>query len=587
MKKILFLFVFFFFLLIGLYFYLSQDFKKAEPTVYYNGNIITMDEASPSAEAMLVVDGMIGAIGTESDVIIGVEKDIEKVDLQGQTVMPGFIDPHTHFALSMFLSDMHDLSGFRFQTNEQIWNEFENVANQVDKGEWIICKGLDPILVPDLEPPTLAYLDSIVPNNPVMMISQSLHNYWVNSEALLRAGIDNDTSDPSDNSYYERDDTGKLSGGIVEQLAIQPVIGVLEKEVLTSELLRNAATTVMQSYAQNGNTTIVSTGLSIQDEKPLLLLQHLSDSKPTLLTNLLAKLSYLPPRSQNPRHFVYMRHDRTHLLPPAKTENDFYNIIGVKHWMDGSPYIGSMYLSEPYIESELANQILHIKPGHKGEALVEKDKLKSFLKTYHENGWQIAVHCQGGPANKEVIDAFEELNKFSDIKTSRHRLEHCLLLQESDLDRMKKLNLTPSFHINHIYYYGDALRDDLIGEERAEQLLPIKATQQAGIKFSMHADQPMFESSPFRLIQTAIERRSQQGNKIAEAYSIDLMQAVKAMTIDAAWQIHMEDKLGSLEVGKYADFVVMDRNPFDVATSELEKINFISTYVNGNKVNYR
>ncbi len=568
------------------YIYLKQDFEKNPPTLYKNSHIITLNENQPFAEAMYIENGKIIEIGTDQELEKFISKDVKVVDLKGATIVPGFIDPHTHFSISMFLSEMHDLSGFKHTSNKEVWSSFEKIIKNADKGEWIICKGIDPILVNDLIPPSIKYLDSIAPNNPVLFFSQSLHNYWANSKAFDIVKIDKNTQNPSNQSFYGKDNKGELNGLIVEQLAIKPFFDILKSEVLTQKKLINAASKVMSEYAKNGNTTIVSAGITIQDKKPLMLFNHLSNKDPKLLGSILEKFGYLPKRKQNPRHFMYMRHDMGHLMPKNNnSRNDFYDIIGIKHWYDGSPYIGTMYLNEAYIDSDLSNHKLHIPNEHKGKALINKDELKKFIIDYHKKDWQIAIHTQGDAAVNDVVNIYEELEKELDFSTSRHRLEHGLLFPIDNIDRVKKLNLTPSFHINHLYYYGDALKASLIGKDRAEKILPLASVRDKDIKFTLHADQPMFESHPFRLIQTAVERKTSSGDTLGYNQKLTVMDAIKSLTLDAAWQINMETKIGSLEKGKYADFVILDKNPLKVDTNTLSKIKCLKTFINGNLAN--
>ncbi|NRB65637.1 MAG: amidohydrolase family protein, partial [Saprospiraceae bacterium] len=399
-----------------------------------------------------------------------------------------------------------------------------------------------------------------------------------------QAGIHSNTPNPSEYSYYERDTNGNLTGHLVEQEAIKPFVDKMSQQALTASHLAKASEEVMRNYAKNGNTTIVSTGLSITDSKPLILLKHLSVDRPTLLGNLLNVIGQLPDRQPYPRHFIYIRHDTPDLLPTKIDTNNFYGIIGVKHWYDGSPYTGSMFIEKPYLTTPLTTNKLAIPPNSRGEALVTKENLKAFVKDHHEKGWQIAIHTQGDAAISNVIDVYDQLASELDFSSSRHRLEHCLLLPTSDLERMKRLNLTPSFHINHLYYYGEALYSHILGEKRTNDLLPVRSAWQQSIVPTLHADQPMFESKPFRLIQTAIERKANSGRYIAENQSIELMEAIKALTINAAWQIHKENQLGSLETGKYADFIILDQNPFELPTAQLENIKIQSTFINGNKV---
>jgi len=484
----------------------------------------------------------------------------------------------------MFMAEMVDLSGFKHSSNAEVWAYFAQAVKDTPKGEWIICKGIDPVLVGDLVPPTLAFLDEMAPENPVLIFSQSLHSYWANSLAFAKVGITAETPAPSKHSYYEKEQ-GVLTGLIVEQEAIKPFLDIIKKQTLTPTAMVANARKVMDAYAHFGNTTIVSAGLTITDKKPLLLTKHLSDKKNSLLGGLLQKLGKLPTRKPTPRHFIYMRYDRMDLISDTKPlANDFYGIIGTKHWYDGAPYIGSMYLNEPYLESNLSVNKLHIPKGHRGEALVKKEEFKDFIRKSHRRGLQIAVHTQGDAASKEVLDAFESLAGELDFSHSKHRLEHCLLLPQKELDRMKALNITPSFHVNHIYYYGDALKSGLVGEERAKMILPIGSAYRKGIKFSLHADQPMFDSNPFKLIQTAVERKTKSGDVIGEDQRISVLQAIKALTIDAAWQIDMDDRIGSLKKGKYADFIVLDQDPFKIPVSELGRVKCLKTYVDGELV---
>ena len=228
---------------------------------------------------------------------------------------------------------------------------------------------------------------------------------------------------------------------------------------------------------------------------------------------------------------------------------------------------------------------MHIPNEHKGKALINKDELKKFIIDYHKKDWQIAIHTQGDAAVNDVVNIYEELEKELDFSTSRHRLEHGLLFPIDNIDRVKKLNLTPSFHINHLYYYGDALKASLIGKDRAEKILPLASVRDKDIKFTLHADQPMFESHPFRLIQTAVERKTSSGDTLGYNQKLTVMDAIKSLTLDAAWQINMETKIGSLEKGKYADFVILDKNPLKVDTNTLSKIKCLKTFINGNLAN--
>lgn len=568
------------------YLYIKQDFKKTGSTIYKNARIITLDDSLPTAQAMWVKNGIIKMIGTNKALKKFETPNVKTKDMKGAIILPGFIDIHTHVALSTFLLDMIDLSGFKHHTAKEVWEDLRKNIRKKKAGEWVICKGLDPVLVKDLKLPTMDFLNKISPDNPLVILSQSLHSYWANTAAFEKVGINSKTPDPSESSYYDKDKKGKLTGLIVEQKAFQPFIKAYKKEVLTNKNLVNATVRVMKQYAANGNTSVASLGITINDAKPLRLYEHLSSNKTSFLNQFLAVLGILPKRQPLPRHFIYIRYDKAFLLPKKKPDNDFYSIVGIKHWMDGSPYAGSMFLKKPYLDTDLTRNFFRIHKGHRGHALINFDTLKTFIKKYQKLGWQIAIHAQGDAAIAEIIKAYEEVNKEVDVTKQRNRIEHCLLLSDSDINKMEELNLTPSFHINHLYYYGRSLSKSIIGSERAQKILPVGTVDRKGMKFSLHADQPMFESRPFRLIQTAVERKTREGDTLGYNQRISVSDGLKAMTRYAAWQLHKENKLGSLTQGKYADFIVVDKNPLRIPTSELQNIKILQTFVNGNKVNY-
>jgi len=574
------------FLAVVAYLYIIKDFKKADDTLYKNANILTLEDNKPLAQAMLVVKGKVSAIGTNTDLLKLIPTNTKIVDLKGKTVLPGFIDSHTHVALSAFLEPTIDLSGFKHHTPEAVWTYLVESIKKKRKGEWLVGKGIDPLLVEGLKAPSLSFLDSIAPENPVVLISQSLHSYWVNSKVLEEVGINKFTKNPSKTSFYEKDSLGNLTGMIAEQAAFKPVLDALQKTVFTPKALTKATSNVLKSYAKNGNTSVVSAGISINNAKPLRLYQHLSGEKPTFLNQVLSKLGLLPQREPYPRHFIYIRHDKNFLLPEKIVQNNFYNILGIKMWYDGSPYTGSMYLKEPYLVSDLTQKGLRIPDNSRGKALIPKDSLVKYIENYTSKGWQIAIHAQGDAATEEVIAAYNKANKAIDITPFRDRLEHCILLQESSFNTIKDLNLVPNFHINHLYYYGKALKNDIIGAERAEKILPVGEAQKRGLKFALHADQPMFESWPFRLIQTAVERQTKEGDTLGFNQRISVLEGLKAMTINAAWQIHKEKVLGSLKQGKYADFIILDKNPLRIPVQDLETIKVLKTYINGNEVKF-
>lgn len=563
---------------------LRSDYQRQAETIYFNGNVLTMDDSLPRAQAVLVRDGRVISVGDSESILRQQTPDTVLVDLDGKTMMPGFIDAHSHVDISAFLQSMIDLSGFTHKRNSDVWATLKAAVPDYEKGEWIAGRGLDPILTADLRTPTRKKLDRIAPDNPLVILSQTLHNYWANSAALEAAGITDDTPDPSDASYYGRDKAGRLNGEIVEQAAFEPIKQAYLDATPKKDLLASFAET-MRQYAANGNTTVVSAGLTSDQKVMFWLEQNLSAEQPILLGQLLNRVGLFPSREPFPRHYIYVRPEMTELLPDNPDNgDDSFRVLGVKLWYDGSPYVGSAYLSEPYKKSELTLEDMDLEPGHTGEPLISVPELTAAIEKYNAAGWQLIVHAQGDQALDDVARAFESAGRQLDLHPYRDRIEHGVLMRPKQLMRMWDLGVSPSFHINHLYYYGEALEDSILGRQRTDMALPVRSAGLAGIPYSLHADQPMFESKPFHLMYTAITRRSAQGSRYGSDESITVPEALRAMTIDAAWQIRAEDKLGSISPGKYADLVVLDRDPLRTPMPQFRDITVLRTIVNGNEV---
>ena len=211
----------------------------------------------------------------------------------------------------------------------------------------------------------------------------------------------------------------------------------------------------------------------------------------------------------------------------------------------------------------------------------EPAEIRDLLLRLHRDGWQVLTHVQGDRGSREILDLYEQVLTTHERADHRWRLEHCALISRSDLERAARLGVTPSFHVNHLYYYGPELRDSILGEERAERLMPVGTAVAAGHRVSLHADSPMYPPEPFRLMRTAVTRRTRLGESIAPAERISVNQALRAVTIDAAWQLFRERDVGSIEAGKLADFTLVDRSPLDVDPAELDEIRVSATWLGG------
>ncbi|MDP6979177.1 MAG: amidohydrolase [Myxococcota bacterium] len=528
--------------------------------------IVTMDASCPRAEALLVEDDRIVCVGTRSEVEAAAGDDAQWFALGDVCVLPGLIEPHTHPDLCAQCYSWVDVSGFTHKNVEGVEQTLREAVGSREPGEWVFAFGLDAMLTEDIGTWGRDRLDEIAPENPIAVMIQSMHTVFVNSLAFELAGIDESTPDPPGGGRYQRDANGRLTGKLEEAAAALPV---LLFDAPQEAELRARMWAQYERYARAGLTTIGIPGLFT----PI---------------SMLGIFEGFSNREDVPiRTVAYMRHhqvDHTDWKPGDGNER--FRVQGVKLWYDGSPYSGTMLLDEPYVESRLCCCTLGIPAGTTGHANFTPEELVDVASRLHREGWQVLTHAQGDRGTREILDLYEKALASHPRTDHRWRLEHCALISKSDLERAQRLGVTPSFHVNHVYYYGPELRDDIIGEERAGRLMPIGSAVEAGHRVSLHADSPMYPPDPFRLMRTAVTRRARNGEKIAPGEAIDVEQALRAVTIDAAWQLFAENEIGSLSPGKFADFTIVDANPLAIDPDDLDRIAVLETWLGGRRVSH-
>ncbi len=533
--------------------------QKAD-TIILGGTVVPV--TGPPTEAVAIRGERILAVGRREDVLAWKGSGTEVVDLRGATLLPGLIEPHTHPDLSAQVYAWVDVSGFSHPAEALVEEKLRAAVRAAGPGEWVFAFGLDPMLTSDLGRWDRDRLDALAPANPVVVMLQSMHTVFVNSLALKAAGITEETSDPPGGGRFLRDADGRLTGAAVEQPAINRFVGFFDQ---SAQAWRTRLADQYALYRRAGITTIGAAGLFVPD--PLWpVFEEATLGQPV-------------------RVVAYLHQSRaqsTTLRPGDGTDRLCFQ--GVKFWYDGSPYSGTMLLDEPYLESKLCCGTLGIEPGTAGHANFDPGSMLELLAGLHRDGWQVLTHAQGDRGVREVLDLYERVLSGSDRRDHRWRLEHCALISADDLARAAALGVTVSFHVNHVYYYGPELRDAIIGPVRAEALMPVATAIRNGHRVSLHADSPMYPPGPLRLMQTAVIRRTRDGERLGASEAISVEQALRAVTIDAAWQLFADGRSGSIEPGKYADLTVLDRNPLEVPPDELDRIAVLGTWSGGRPV---
>ncbi|MEH6402863.1 MAG: amidohydrolase [Sneathiella sp.] len=532
--------------------------------VMTGGTILTLDAENSTAEAVLVRDGKIAAVGRLFE-IAKKSADLEIIDLDGATLVPGLIEPHTHPIASALLGATVDVSGFKFNDRQSIMTALAEAAGGIGLTPWVIAYGWDPLVVRDLTVPTLDELDAISPDKPLFVLTQMMHEGYANSAALKAAGLDI-TSKEQIIDGFPRDSSGKLTGVVREVAAIDRLI----KHVPAAPAAATELLTRLQyiKYAKAGYTTIGVAGPVGRNADPVGLLKKISESPESPL-----------------RTFTYLLPNQTESWDLGGNAN--FKIKGVKFWMDGSPFTGGAAMEGNYENTELVTEKLGLPHNHTGSLNYNREEFKAIVLDYHKNGYQIAVHVQGERAVEEVLVAIEDAQTAFPNPDLRHRLEHNALITHKQLVRLKQLGMTAGFFVDHIYYYGDAL-PELMGAARMKRYMPLQTAIEAGLKITVHGDHPATPIDPFRTMKVAVDRLSVSGDTInGAAEKISRLDALRALTINGAIQLGEQEEIGSIEVGKRADFTILSENPLSLEASNFYKIEVIETLKDGRRSDTR
>ncbi|MBI5504714.1 MAG: amidohydrolase [Deltaproteobacteria bacterium] len=532
--------------------------KQSIDTIVTARRVISM--AGIEAEAIAIAQGRVAALGPRAQMLALRTASTELVELGESVVLPGLVEPHTHPDLCAQCYAWVDVSGFTHASVGGVERALREAVARTPKGQWIFAFGLDFMLTPDLGVWDRARLDALVPNNPIFVLIQSMHTAFVNSAALHAAGIDEATPDPSAGGRYVRDGAGRLTGKIEESPAMTAFVLALD---WSPQAWASRMRDQFERYARAGITTLGMPGMFV----------------PAPYLDVYESVSHEAPV----RTAAYLRLEQvaTSRWRPGEG-SDRFRIRGAKLWYDGSPYSGTMLLDDPYLASELCCCRLGIAAGSAGYAMQDRATLVPQLRELLASGWQVLTHAQGDRAVRETLDVYEEvLGPRGGELDHRWRVEHVGLISQADIERARRLGVAFSFHVNHVHYYGPELRDQILGAERAERMMPVGSAVRAGHRVSLHADSPMFPPAPLGLVCTAATRRTRRGEPLGAGEAISLEQALRAVTIDAAWQLRLDDEIGSLVPGKRADFTIVGADPYEVAPETLGSIEVRGTWLDG------
>ncbi len=525
------------------------DTVDQDVLIVANGNILTMNPDQPAATAMAVEDGRILAIGDLAAVKETVGTSYEYVDLEGKTVVPGFIESHDHMVLYGPILGYLDVSPFVTPSVESALAKIKAEGKPNEDG-WIYAFGADQTLYTERRGPTRQELDELFPDQPAFIIHLSGHGAFANSKAFEAAGITKNTPNPQ-GGVFEKDENGELSG----YLKGMPAWTMVGKIPATSEetVLRSA-----NLHARRGFTT--TTEFAFMSSQMLVFMEEVT------------RRAGFPVRVYGGM-FITMPGLDEIAAQVANYETELFKVRYIKTWTDGSTQGGTGYFTEPYYKLNADT-----KKGARGTQEQFNVELSKILQL----GFAPAIHANGDAAMDLALTAIEYGREKTGKTTIRPHLIHCQYVRQDQFDRIAKMgNIGMTFFTSHVHFWGDMHRDFLLGPERAPMVASMKSAIERGIPSAMHNDPPVTPPNALHSMWVAVNRLTTSGQLLGPEQRITPEQALLAYTREAATVLGIEDEVGTLELGKYADFVVLSHNPLEVDPMKIKDIQVEATVMNG------
>ncbi len=529
----------------------------SEKKVYYNGKIITMSESKKFVEAVGIEGERIIAVGKLQIVKENMQDNCKYINLEGKTLLPGFIDCHIHPIGAIIVAIYPDLSEvksiFELQSTIKDWIE-ENHPKGLVFGFSLNEENFD---TPTL--PTRWDLDEACLQDPVFVLRYDGHVGVANSKALELAGIDEKIEEP-EGGIIHRDDTGKLTG-ILSENATNLIIA---KATLPNiDVIRKTAKKVFYNLAKLGITSFHAI-IEMDTEGGV---ENLGGVSIPMLKSLSSDIL------QNVYSIVYTRTPkklRRLKKSPLHSEDKFskFKVGAIKSWLDGTFGAYTAYMYEPFSD----------KPDKSGYLVIQEKDIYDRMQKAHDLGYQIAIHAIGDKANRLLVDMYKKITTISPRDDTRHRIEHASMLPSDIIEDMSTLGIVASCQppfINSEYSWLESK----IGKKRCRYTYPYKSLINAGVIVAAGSDYPVENPDPILGLHALVNR-----NGFVPEECISMEEALKFYTINGAYAAFEEDIKGSIDVGKLADFVILDKNPLEVSTEEINTIKVLETIIRGNTV---
>ena len=525
------------------------SFGKIDPEIIlYNGAIFTVNPKEPTAQALAIAEGRIIAVGSNADILRMATAKTKKIDVGYKTVLPGFIDAHSHPAYSG-LAHLKKVD-CDLRSIQEIKAAIKQKATTTPKGNWVEGFKYDDTKTNEGRKINIADLDDAAPEHPVRITHRGGHTNYCNSLAFKMANVNEATPNPQ-GGEFEKTSDGKLTGCVKESAV--DVIDKLIPDVDTRNERQEGVKLISKMMAKTGITSVTDAGGSPED------LQAYEDAYEAgdLYVRIYCMIRYI--------HIDKM------IAAGVRTGmgNDWVKIGGMKMACDGSISERTAKLSQPYTG----------RPDDYGILVMDDEQMYPYAKKAYDAGWQIGIHANGDVGIDNTLKLYERLYKEKPKTDPRFRIEHCTMINDNLIRRMKTLGVIPTPFSTYVYYHGEKMK--AYGEERLKNMFALRSFLNAGIRPTQASDYPPGPFEPMMALQSSVTRTDIKGNVWGANQKVTVEEAIKIGTINGAYASFEEKNKGSLEAGKLADLVVLGRNPFKEDPSTLITIPIERTMAGG------
>jgi predicted amidohydrolase YtcJ len=528
----------------------GQRLKKLAPQlILCNANIFTVNPLQPRARALAVQDDHILAVGDDAGVRSLAVSGTRQLDLEGHTILPGFIDAHCH-VLSSGLLHLRNVN-CDLRTITAIQAAIRERAGSTPQGEWVQGFLYDDTKTAERRFLTRSDLDAAAPNHPVFIVHRGGHTAYVNSLALERAGITESAEDPAGGRLERDPHTGLLSGRVCEN-AMAPFSAAIPTHFSSADY-QEAVKLITRMMNRAGITSVHDMWVTPGE------LNAFQEARRSggLTLRVYCMMGY--------PHLEQM------LAAGVRTGlgDEWVRVGGLKLMCDGSISERTARLSSPYVG----------RPDDYGILVADEDELYGYASKAHQAGWQIGTHANGDVAIDLVLRLYERLQREHPLPDPRFRLEHCTMLNDDLIRRIKALNAIPTPFASYVYYRGEIMAE--YGAERVEQMFALRSLLDAGIMAAPGSDYPPGPFEPLMALQSAVTRTDWTGQVWGAGQRIGVAEAIRVATLHGAHASFEEGLKGSLEPGKLADLVVLGADPERTDPGALMQIPVERTMVGG------